>query len=436
MTASRWFALATLLTGCAGGLSPIAPRASQPAAAFESHATTKVAHVVILIQENRTFDNLFATFPGADGATQGKIHTGATVPLAKRSLLDPHDVPHGYYNFLIDYDNKKLDGFDLSATAQGAPALQPYQYVDPNQITVYWTLAKRYVLADHMFTTQGSDSFTAHQDLIAGGTQISPNYSIVDPPSGFPWGCDASAGTVTSLVTVSGTPNWGKGPFPCFNYATLATLLDRKNVTWRYYATFPRTNWNAFEAVRSVRYGARWSTNIVTPQNTILNDIAAGTLPAVSWVIPTADYSDHPGEPRDFGPDWIGSVVNAIGESAYWRSTAVFVVWDDWGGFYDHVPPPRLTFGGLGFRVPAIVVSPFARPGYVAHTQYEFGSILRFIEDNWKLGRLGTTDSRANSMGGVFNFSQKPRAYVPVKVMHSREFFLSLPPSTRPLDSE
>ncbi len=401
-----------------------------------SSASKKIQHVVIVIQENRSFDNFFATFRGADGATHGRLHTGAIVALEKRDLLDLRDVPHGYYNFQTDYDNGKLDGFDVTATEQGVPPLQPYQYVDPTQIAVYWTLAKRYVLADHMFTTQGSDSFTAHQDLIAGGTAIAPDESIVDPPNASPWGCDAPPGTYTSLVSRNGTPSWGNGPFPCFTYATLAELLDRKNVTWRYYATFPKTNWNAFEAIRSIRYGKAWAKNVSTPQNTILNDISGGALAGVSWVIPTADYSDHPGEPHDYGPDWIGTIVNAIGASPYWKSTAIFIVWDDWGGFYDHVPPPRLSFGGLGFRVPAIVVSPYARAGYVAHQQFEFGSILRFIEDNWQLGRLRTSDARANSIGVVFNFSRKPRSYVPVKVAHDAKFFLSLPPSTRPLDSQ
>jgi phospholipase C len=431
------FVLAAFLAGCSGGISPNAPGAAPPVAVdSEPNAANKIQHVVILIQENRSFDNFFATFPGADGTTRGKIHTGAIVALAKRNLLDSHDLPHSYYNFLTDYDKGKLDGFDVSATEQGTPALQPYQYVDPAQVVVYWTLAKRYVLTDHMFTTQGSDSFTAHQDLIAGGTEIGSNESIVDTPSASPWGCDAPPGTYTSLVSRSGAPAWGKGPFPCFTYATLAELLDRKNVTWRYYATFPKTNWNAFEAIRSIRYGSRWSKNVSTPQKAIFNDISDGTLAAVSWVIPTADYSDHPGEPRDYGPDWIGSVVNAIGESGYWKSTAIFIVWDDWGGFYDHVPPRRLSFGGLGFRVPAIVVSPYARAGYVAHQEFEFGSILRFIENTWNLGRLGTSDTRATSIGSVFNFSQKPRAYVPVKVTHDAQFFLALPPSTRPLDTQ
>lgn len=427
--------LSLLLAACTGGPSAVTPGAPQSASVAASDTTTKIKHVVILIQENRTFDNFFGTFPRADGATRGRLHDGTMVRLAKHNLVEPADFPHEYYNFLADYDHGKMDGFDLSSGKYNAP-LAPYQYVDPAQIAVYWTLAKRYVLADHMFTTQGSDSFTAHQDLIAGGTEIGPNAAIVDIPSASPWGCDAPAGTITSLVTRDGTPEWGKGPFPCFDYPTLATLLDRKNVTWHYYCTFPANDWNAFDAIRNIRYGARWTTNILTPQRTILRDIAGGDLAAVTWVTPTADFSDHPGFPHDYGPDWIGNIVNAIGESPYWNSTAVFIVWDDWGGLYDHVAPPHLTFGGLGFRVPAIVVSAYARTGYVAHRQYEFGSILRFIEDDWRLGRLGTSDSRANSLGSVFDFSQRPRPYVPVKVKHSRAFFLSLPPSKLPLDTE
>jgi phospholipase C len=429
------FALAAVLTGCAGTVAPFSPNSEQ-SIAVAPKTPTKIQHVVILIQENRSFDNFFGTFPGADGATQGRLHDGTIVPLAKRNLLDFTREAYSYYSYLTDYDHGKMDGFDLTSTAAGGTATHPYQYVDPKQIAVYWTLAKRYVLADHMFTTQGSNSFTGHQDLIAGGTEIAPNYSIVDTPTASPSGCDAPAGTVTSLVERNGNPLWFKGPFPCFKYETLGGLLSRKKVTWRYYATRPRDSWNPFQAIRSIRYGPQWSTNISTPQTNLFGDIASGRLASVSWVIPTADFSDHPNAARDLGPDWIGSVVNAIGKSAYWKSTAIFIVWDDWGGFYDHVPPPQLTFGGLGFRVPAIVVSPYARQGYIAHQQYEFGSILRFVEDNWQLGRMGTSDTRAASIGSVLNFSQKPRAYVPVKVGHDAKFFVRLPPSTQPLDTE
>jgi phospholipase C len=287
-----------------------------------------------------------------------------------------------------------------------------------------------------MFMTTGSDSFVSHQDLIAGGAQISANDAVIDAPSAKPWGCDAPVGTVTSLVERNGAPLYEKGPFPCFSYPTLGELLNRNGVSWRYYVNGPRATWNGYDAIKSIRYGPQWKTNIVTPQTAIFKAIADGALPAVAWVIPSPDYSDHPGEPKDYGPDWIGNVVNAIGESGYWKSTAIVILWDDWGGFYDHVAPPQFGFGQLGFRVPAIIVSPYARRGYVAHEQFEFGSILRFIEDNWSLGRLGSSDVRASSIGSVFNLTQKPRAYVPVKVAHSRSFFLSLPASNRPLDSQ
>jgi phospholipase C len=406
------------------------------AAPFAARAASPIQHVVVMIQENRSFDNLFATFPGADGTTVGKRHGGQTVALAKKPLLDPTDVLHGYQGYVVDYDHGKMDGFDQALAGSATAGLLPYQYVDPAQIATYWTLAKRYVLADHMFMTEGSDSFIAHQDLVAGGTPYNKNYDVINAPSGNPWGCDAPPGTVTSLVSRDGAPFWGKGPFPCFSYRSLAGLLDGKGVSWRYYVNYPEADWNAYDAIRAIRFSPQWRTNISTPQTNIYSDVAKGNLAAVSWVIPGPDYSDHPGEPRDFGPDWIGNVVNAIGQSAYWKSTAIVIVWDDWGGFYDHVAPPQYGFGQLGFRVPAIVVSPYARPGLVSHEQYEFGSILRFIEDNWRLGRLGTSDLRARSIAGVFNFSKKPRSYVPVAVTHSQAFFLALPPSNRPLDPE
>lgn len=442
-------ALAAVTGGCAS--APVVPAQAPAANADRSQAApAKIQHVLILIQENRSFDNFFATFTGADGATTGQMKDPATgnvvtVPLAKAGLLDRTDVPHGYNEYRADYDGGKMDGFGVVARNNGFSPTAPYQYVDPKQIAVYWTLAKRYALADHMFMTAGSDSFTAHQDLIAGGTQINANEAIVDsatgvynnPGSGHNHpGCDAPAGTVTQLVTRDGQFLPDAGPFPCFGYPTLRDLLDSKHVTWRYYHSTPYDVWSPFEAIRAVRYSAEWGTNVVDPQAKLFADIKARRLRSVSWVIPTGEYSDHPGIPRDYGPDWIGSIVNAVGESPYWKSTAIFIVWDDWGGFYDHVPPRQFSFGQLGFRVPAIVVSPYARTGYVAHTDYEFGSMLRFIEDNWLLGRLGTSDVRAASMDNVFDFSQQPRAYVPVRVGHPPSFFVSLPPSNLPLDTQ
>ncbi|HVA33546.1 MAG TPA: alkaline phosphatase family protein, partial [Candidatus Baltobacteraceae bacterium] len=215
-----------------------------------------------------------------------------------------------------------------------------------------------------------------------------------------------------------------------------------KHLSWKYY-TPPVCcdgggQWSAFDAIQAVRYSPEWATNVVSPSTAIFGDISSSSLPAMSWVIPDAAESDHLWSPTtpDYGPSWVASVVNAIGESRYWDSTAIIIVWDDWGGLYDHVAPPQLDYLGLGFRVPMMVVSPYARRHYVSHTQYEFGSILKFIEDNWNLGRLGTTDVRANSIADAFNFAQSPRKFVPIPATYSTSFFLRERPSDRPVDTQ
>jgi phospholipase C len=193
---------------------------------------------------------------------------------------------------------------------------------------------------------------------------------------------------------------------------------------------------SAFDVVAAVRYGPEWKTNVITPETAIFNDISGGSLPAVSWVIPEELNSDHPGEGMDNGPSWVSSIVNAIGTSAYWNSTAIVIVWDDWGGFYDNLPPAQVRYGGLGFRVPAIIVSPYAKPGYVSTTNYEFGSILKYIEQNWSLGSLGTSDTRARSISDCFNYSQAPIPFKPFAAKLSKEYFLREKPSYKPTDTD
>jgi phospholipase C len=236
------------------------------------------------------------------------------------------------------------------------------------------------------------------------------------------------------------------GPFPCLKYSTLRDLLDARSVTWKYYSP-PEPHgtgalWDAFDAIKAVREGPEWHTNVTHQPTVIFSDISGGTLPAVSWVVPDDVNSDHPGDASDTGPSWVASIVNAVGESKYWDSTAVIVVWDDWGGFYDHVKPPFFDrLGGLGFRVPMLIVSPFAREGkskrgYISHTQYEFGSILKFVEHIWGLGSLGTTDSRAANIVDCFDFAQHPRTFNPIPTMYSRQYFQKQRPSYEPVDSE
>lgn len=411
----------------------------------------KIAHIVIIVQENRSYDNLFATFPGADGTTTGKTHDGKTIKLTKGNLASK-DLNHMRSGFLSECDMQggtcAMDGFDrigFGASGQNGPAgTYPYRYVDPAQIAPYWTMAKRYVLGDHLFQTQGSGSFTAHQDLIRGNTAINSTESLIDSPSRGPWGCDApntpKETTKTSLLTDTGEYLFNKGPFPCFKYSTLRDLLDAKGVSWRYYVPPLQQGssgylWNAFDAIRKVRYSSEWTNNVISPETKVLADATAGRLPGVTWVIPDAQNSDHP-LGTDTGPSWVSQVVNAIGNSPAWNTTAIVIVWDDWGGFYDHVPPPQLDYQGLGFRVPMLLVSPYAKPGYVSHTQYEFASILKFVEDNWDLGRIGVNDVRAASIGDCFNFKQKPRPFVALDAKYSRAFFERQRPSGAPVDSE
>lgn len=440
------FALA-IATGCASNsMSPVtvAPGSNNAFRARVVQGPKYIQHVVIMIQENRTFDNLFATFGrGSDGTKYGKLHTGATVLLGKVPLLFDHPFTNSYTGYRVAYDGGKMDGFDIERGTGAARPLDPYTYTDPATIAPYWALAQRYVLADRMFQTQGSGSFTAHQDLIAGDTQVDAGHAIVDDPTATPWGCDAPGGTVTHLVNRRGKVVSEPGPFPCLTYATLRDLLDRNGVSWRYYSPALDADppyavgsyWNAFSAISAVRNGSEWTTNVSSPQTNIFVDIAKGGLPAVSWVIPDACCSDHQFS-VDQGPSWVAQVVNAIGNSRYWSSTAIVVVWDDWGGFYDHVAPPQLDFGGLGFRVPMIVVSPYARKAYVSHTQYEFGSIVRFVEDNWHLGRLGIADRRANSILDVFDYTQPPRRFRTIPAKYSKAHFINQPPTNAPVDDQ
>jgi phospholipase C len=466
--------------------------------------STPITHVVIIVQENRSFDNFFDCFPGTDcvktapgpGPSPGP-HTKSSPCPASFPTPSPGPTPtpialnfgaplyaldpdHSYCPaFVTEYDGGKLDGFYWDDGVQyGQPAgLYPYRVVAEKQIQPYWDMATQYVLADRTFATEASGSFTAHQDLIRGNTEVRKKASTVDYPWNHSninnWGCDdptkpPNGPSFTPLLTIT-HKYIINGPPPCFMYSTIRDLLDAKGIPWKYYVpVWPNDGgqmWNAFDAVSAVRSDksewphkwAPWSCTVSCvswPQTNVLCDIAGSTaspcpspypsgsvsLPAVSWVVPDNEDSDHyDGKGTDHGPDWVATVVNAIGESSYWKTTAIVIVWDDWGGFYDHVSPPRLDYTGLGFRVPMIIVSPYAKKGYVSHTQYEFGSLLKFTESTFGLPSLGTTDARANNITDAFDFKQSPRAFVPIKLLHKnhdRTYFLNRPPSNTPVDTQ
>lgn len=449
--------VSTAITGC-GGNPTVSVPSTQRVDSRSSSSGSPIAHVIILVQENRTFNDFFATYPGADGTTVGKIAAETncsppiqkgTIALKKVPLVVTTDLVHRYAGYRTAYNHGKMNAFDRILSVSNIPeCTYPYQYTDPATIAPYWTMAQQYTLAEHMFTTQGSDSFTAHQALIRGGTVVEPNRAMIDLPSCSDcfWGCDAKpAGVHTSLITSGNVYLKARGPFPCSNkftsaYATLRDLLDAKSISWKYY--LPPANkvfgklMSAFDVIAAVRYGPEWKTDIITPETQIFNDITKGTLPAVSWVIPEEPNSDHPGQTTDNGPSWVASVVNAIGASSYWNSSAIIIVWDDWGGLYDNLAPQQVAYGGLGFRVPALIVSPYARAGYISKTDYVFGSILRYIEDNWNLGTLGTSDKTAASLIDSFNYSQTPIPFKQIPSHLSKEYFLHEKPSYLPTDTD
>jgi phospholipase C len=299
-------------------------------------------------------------------------------------------------------------------------------------------------------------------NLIAGTTEINPNThnAIVNFPSntGQAWGCDATSGTVTSLLETDGTVSINGGPFPCFTqFHTMADTMDNNvpKVSWRYYAPSP-TNWgnggiwSAFDAISNVRNGPDWAANVISPPKQILTDIDNGTLKNVTWVIPDFKNSDHAGSLSDSGPSWVASVVNKIGGSKFWKTSAIVVLWDDWGGWYDNVPPSQLDFRGLGIRTPMLIISPYAiagqgAGGYISHYQFEPGSILKFIENAFNLpslasrygSSLGYTDDRATGIGVAFDFTQTPRPFgTPIPTTYGESYFLNQSPSAVPPDDD
>jgi len=234
------------------------------------------------------------------------------------------------------------------------------------------------------------------------------------------------------------------GPFPCYNYETLADELDAKALSWKYYApmvTTPPTPpvpggiWSVFDAISHIRYGPDWTADVISPETTFLTDAPNG-LPDVTWIVPSYANSDHAASGSATGPEWVTSVVNAIGTGPDWNSTAVFVLWDDWGGWFDHVPPPQIDSMGLGYRVPLMVISPYAKHGYVSHVQHEFGSILKFTEETFGLAPLSASDVRADDFSDCFDYGQGPQPFVRLRTTLSPSYFLHVKPDGRAPDND
>jgi phospholipase C len=435
--------------GIVGGLTIRALLAAMIAAMWPALAAaqvTKFDHIVVIVQENRTPDNMFhglqKYLPAADIADSGLDSKGATVPLKSMPLSVPFDLGHLHSAFIGDYDNGKMDGWDSDICVGHCPSVHaPYHYVQYADVAPYFRMAIDYSFANRMFQTNQGPSFPAHLFIFSGSSQITPKspYFVADNQLLLgAAGCVAPPDQRVPLIGPDGLET--KDIYPCIEHQALSDLLNQPPkdpthpISWRYYTPSESNIYTAPNAIRHICepkgmpprcVGPDWRDHSVfvwSPQ--ILLDIHFGNLPAVSWVIPTAQDSDHAYANLGTGPSWVASIVNAIGESKYWNNTVIFITWDDWGGWYDHVPPTfDATFGyyEYGFRVPLLVVSPYTRKGYVSQKRHDFGSILRFIENRFDLGLIPPgdfADARADDLMDFFDFSQPPRSFtlIPTKV--------------------
>jgi phospholipase C len=439
---AAWFVAATFVLAACGGTrdAVTASGAVYPLLPQQRSALTgsggKITHVVIIIQENRSFDNLFQGYPGANTVPSGQNSMGQTIALAPVTLATQYDLDHSATGFIEACDgsppgqNCKNDGFDLEQV-QGLdkPKYPQYVYVPHDETKPLFDIAHEFVVADNTFTSQIDESFVSHQYFIAAQAS-----SAVNLPEGY-WGCDG--GPSDKVLTLNPDRTYGPRERACFDNQTLGDELDGAGLTWRFYAGKLRGDggyWSGYQAIRHIIDGPDWK-NIISPQRRFFTDIVHGRLANVTWITPICKNSDHLNCDGKTGPDWVTALVNAIGESQFWSSTAVFVMWDDWGGLYDHVPPPYKDYDGLGFRVPLLVVSPYAKRNYVSHVQYETGSILRFAEDQFGLGQLAASDARATSpQADAFDFTKPPRRFVPIKDGLGPAFFMQQAPDDRQPD--
>lgn len=437
----RAVAIALTLCGCGEQSRFVDPQT----ALAPLRASSKITHVVIVFQENRSVDDLFNGLRGADTVRHGENSRGKSVPLEPIPLTAPYDISHEHNAYLVERANGALDGFsDVKSKCQPgrrcAPAdVRAYGYVPRSEVEPYFEMASRYTFADRMFQTNQGPSFPAHQYIISGtstvsnGSQLRAASNALAPSGGFTGGCDSPLGSFVLLIDASG--NEDQGMYPCFDRLTMMDLLDRSSRSWRYYeAHLGAGLWQGPDAIAHLRNSKEFATHVVAPSKTILTDIAAGRLADVVWVTPTADASDHAGTTNGTGPSWVASVVNAIGESQYWNDTAIFLTWDDWGGWYDHVPPPQYNSYELGFRVPLVVISAYAKQHYVSHRQHEFGSILKFVEETFGLPSLGTTDVRSDDLSDCFDFNGSPAPFKPIKAPLSKSYFLKEPETSESVD--
>lgn len=372
---------------------------------------TPIKHIIIVVRENHSFDNLFGRFPRAIG-TRYFRRDGKRSRMA-RTGVRVRDIGHDAKAALIGVDGGKMDHFyRLYHAIQNGIDIADSQYAG-FQVPTYWAYAKRFALADRFFSTILGTSFPNHLVTIEGVGQGTTDNPVITGKDVLSWGCDATKRTYV-VQTVAGK---SRRTYPCFNGTTIADEANAAGVSWSYYAPTKGNFgyiWSTFDSIRHIRFSRQWGTN-VRPYRQFLTDVKRNRLPALTWLTTDLKYSDHPPANICFSQNWLAAYLNPVMDSSYWRSTAIIVTWDDFGGFFDHVRPPVVAGSMMGPRVPTIVISPYARPGLIDSRQYDFRSILRFVESTFNLPRLDAYDRNVNSIGGMLNFQQPPGPPLPLK---------------------
>jgi len=469
MMARNWSARAAM-TGIAllAAACSTTPGGPSPSAATSPVGIHKIKHVIVILQENRSFDSYFGTFPGADGIPMHNGVPSVCVPdpqtgTCVQPYVDHADVngggPHGATNAAADIDSGKMDGFIGQEVASRKGCTEPTNpacsnmttsdvmgYHTQSDIPNYWAYAKDFVLQDHMFEPNASWSLPAHLFLVS---EWSAHCTHHDNPA-----------SCTNALQSPGTPPntnpipagaQANRPAPIYAWTDLTYLLHKDKVSWGYYVV-PGSEpdcendasvscapvkqnsetpgiWNPLPFFDTVRNDEQLGN--IQPSDNFYAQAKSGSLPAVSWVVPSGEVSEHPPSPVSFGHSYVTSLVNAVMASPDWNSSAIFLSWDDWGGFYDHVAPPSVDENGYGLRVPGIVISPYARAGYIDHQVLSFDAYDKFIEDDFLGGQRidpqsdGRPDPRPDVREDVsilgdlvndFDFAQAPRPPVQLPV--------------------
>ncbi|MGZ5288577.1 MAG: alkaline phosphatase family protein [Actinomycetota bacterium] len=395
-----------VLFSCSGGKT--IPSVDDPTPSIDTN--TPIKRVIYVMLENRSFNNLFGKFPGVTGTTVG-VEYGNEKPLIPCPDWLPGDLPHDRAAYLNCVNGGKLDGFGTGIYG----STYAYTQFDEPQIPNYWLWAKEFAISDNFFASAAGPSYGNHYYFIAGQSG-----GVIDNPENIEtrvdgdkkyksWGCDAIGDDVFVFVK-DDQGNLTKHD-TCFTFKTVGEQLSEIDVDWAYYSAVPGQVgyfWNAYNGIANVFHTDMWHEH-VRPVDRLVQDIEAGSLPPVTWVTPRFELSDHPPFSTGHSHNWVTDIVNAVMKSPEWEHTAIFLTWDEWGGFYDPVMPPEVDPVGLGIRVPLLTISPYTRRGVIDDELGEFSTPLRFIADNWGLEYLTPRIANTHNFEHVFDFSKKPR---------------------------